>query len=146
MSAIAVIGGTGLERLPAEYTLQPEVVETRFGRAAITRAQKGDAEFIFLSRHGDQHGIPPHRINYQANIAALVEMGVQRVFATNAVGSLRLDVPPGSYVLLDDFIDFTHARPLTMIEGGESVVHTDFSSPNPTVLPSAWPCVKQPSS
>ena len=129
MSGVAIIGGTGLERLPPEYTVEPGVVETRYGRAAIVRARLGDAEFIFLSRHGETHGIPPHAINYRANIAALVELGVQRVLATNAVGTLRLDVPPGSYVLLDDFIDFTRARPLSFFEDSEGVVHTDFSEP-----------------
>jgi 5'-methylthioadenosine phosphorylase len=126
---VAVIGGTGLEKLPADYTVKRETIETRFGRAVIVRAQKEDADFLFLSRHGEAHGIPPHEINYRANIAALVDLGVRKVLATNAVGSLRLDVPPGSYVLLDDFIDFTRARPLSFLEGGEGVVHTDFSEP-----------------
>jgi 5'-methylthioadenosine phosphorylase len=129
MTDIAIIGGTGLETLPAEYATERSVVETRFGNAAIIRARAGDSEFLFLSRHGDTHGIPPHRINYRANIAALVDLGVQKVLATNAVGSLRLDVPPGSYVLLDDFVDFTRARPLSFLEGDEGVVHTDFSEP-----------------
>lgn len=133
MSTVAIIGGSGLERLPTEYNIEPLVVETRFGRAVAARARRSGFEVIFLSRHGETHGLAPHKINYRANIAALVELGVERVLATNAVGSLRDDLPPGSLILLDDFLDFTRGRPLTFWEGIEHapspVVHTDFSEP-----------------
>ncbi len=133
MSGLAIIGGTGLETLPAEYALERFSVQTRFGPAAVARASRAGAEpVIFLSRHGEQHGIAPHAINYRANIAALVELGVTRALATNAVGSLRLDLQPGSLVLLDDFIDFTRGRPTSFwADTGEadSVVHTDFTEP-----------------
>jgi 5'-methylthioadenosine phosphorylase len=133
MYRVAVIGGTGMERLPPDYEVEPLPVETRFGRAAAARARRGAEEFLFLSRHGEAHGIPPHRINYRANIAALVDLGVTRVLATNAAGSLRLDLPPGSLLLLDDFIDFTRGRPLSYWDDAPdvsaSVVHTDFSQP-----------------
>jgi len=133
MPSIGIIGGTGLERLPPEYSAEPLRVETRFGAAAAVRAKRGAEEFLFLSRHGETHGIPPHRVNYRANIAALAELGVTCVFATNAVGSLRLDLPPGSFLLLSDFIDFTRARPFSYWDdhpdAPASVVHTDFSRP-----------------
>lgn len=133
MSTVAIIGGSGLERLPTEYSIEPLVIETRFGRAVAARARKSGLEVIFLSRHGETHGLAPHKINYRANIAALVELGVERILATNAVGSLRLDLPPGSLILLSDFLDFTRGRPLTFWEGVEHapspVVHTDFSEP-----------------
>jgi 5'-methylthioadenosine phosphorylase len=133
MSTIAIIGGSGLERLPTEYSIEPLVVDTRFGRAVVTRARKSEMEVIFLSRHGETHALAPHKINYRANIAALVELGVERVLATNAVGSLRAELTPGMLLLLDDFLDFTRGRPLTFWEGVEHapspVVHTDFSEP-----------------
>src|SRR5262245_35503585 len=105
MPLTAIIGGTGLETLPSEFRTETLTVDTRFGAATAVRASSGDREIVFLSRHGADHGLAPHRINYRANIAALVELGVTRVLATNAVGSLRLDLPPGSLVLLSDFID-----------------------------------------
>jgi 5'-methylthioadenosine phosphorylase len=75
----------------------------------------------------------PHEIDYRANIAALVELGVTRILATNAVGSLRLDLPAGSLVVLDDFIDFTRSRPLSYwdsaINPAPEVTHSDFSTP-----------------
>src|SRR5437588_3254898 len=87
----------------------------------------------FLSRHGADHSLAPHEIDYRANIASLVQLGVSRVFATNAVGSLRTDLPPGSLVLLDDFIDFTRHRQLTywnsQPDRPKGVIHTDFSKP-----------------
>ena len=98
MSRIAIIGGTGLEKLPPEYETTAEAVDTRWGAATITRAKLHGDEFIFLSRHGAKHGIAPHLINYRANTAALVDLGVTDVFATNAVGSLRRSLPglPGA--------------------------------------------------
>lgn len=133
MSVCALIGGTGLERLPPDWSAEPLRIETRFGVATAVRARRGAERFLFLSRHGETHGLAPHRINYRANIAALVEWGVTRVLATNAVGSLRLDLPPGSFVLLSDFLDFTRARPLSYWDdhpdSPAAVVHTDFSEP-----------------
>ncbi len=150
----AIIGGTGLERLSPEYRAETQTVDTPFGRAAVVRASLDTQDLIFLSRHGETHGLAPHLINYRANIAALVQLGVTRVLATNAVGSLRLDLLPGSLVLLSDFIDFTRRRPLSYFDPPEavasdqssvisdqssvishhspltpSVIHTDFSEP-----------------
>jgi 5'-methylthioadenosine phosphorylase len=130
---VAIIGGTGLESLPADYTFEPFTVTTPFGDASLVRVAQGSDRFVFLSRHGAAHGLAPHQINYRANIAALAQIGVTRVLATNAVGSLRLDLLPGALVLFDDFIDFTRARPLTFWQdhptAPEGVVHTDFSTP-----------------
>lgn len=140
---LAIIGGTGLETLPAEYHsayhIEPLTINTPFGEAAVSQVLQTNTgnEFLFLSRHGATHGLAPHQINYRANIAALVQLGVERVFATNAVGSLRKDLPPGSLVLLDDFIDFNRSRPLSYWDDHPArpaalqgqVVHTDFSKP-----------------
>src|ERR1044071_6015608 len=127
---IAIIGGTGFEQLPPEIFAEPLTLETRFGQASVLSVSYNYVEpykLYFLSRHGATHGLAPHQINYRANIAALVELEVKSVFATNAVGSLRRDLPPGSLVLLDDFLDFTRQRPLTYFTEGESWQHFDFS-------------------
>jgi 5'-methylthioadenosine phosphorylase len=129
----AIIGGTGLEQLGPEFITSALIVDTLFGPVPVTTAKHGEQNLVFLSRHGVDHSIAPHQIDYQANIAALTELGVTHVFATNAVGSLRTDLPPGSLVLLDDFIDFTHHRKSSYWDGHPhspgSVVHTDFSIP-----------------
>src|SRR5258706_5155348 len=113
MSELAIIGGTGMERLPPEFHITELEIETPFGAVPIFRAASGEMEFVFLSRHGSTHGIAPHQINFRANIAALSKLGVTRTIATNAVGCLRMDLTPGSLAILDDFIDFTRNRPAT---------------------------------
>lgn len=134
---IAVIGGTGFDQLPPEIFAEPVEVKTRFGAALVLSLSNNYVEpykLYFLPRHGLTHGLAPHQINYAANIAALEALQVKYVFATNAVGSLRHDLPPGSLVLLDDFIDFTRTRPLTYYSTGEEWQHTDFSTPYDLVL------------
>ncbi len=130
---IAIIGGTGLETLEGDFSLRDHVIKTVFGDAKVSIMNDGQTEFVFLSRHGATHSLAPHEINYQANIAALVELGVTRAFATNAVGSLRLGITPGSIVIYDDFIDFTKNRAVSYWqnhpERPDGVVHTDFSTP-----------------
>jgi 5'-methylthioadenosine phosphorylase len=129
---IAIIGGTGFEQLPPEIFAEPIELDTRFGKARVLSVSNNYVEpykLYFLSRHGVEHGLAPHQINYAANIAALEALEVSFAFATNAVGSLRLDLPPGSLVLLDDFIDFTRHRPLSYYENTEQWCHTDFSTP-----------------
>ena len=130
MYKAAIIGGTGLEKLPPEYTVKERLLENRFGAARVHQVALPEGELIFLSRHGGSHGIAPHDINYRANIQALSDLGIKRILASNAVGSLRLDLVPHSLVALDDFIDMTRARPLTLFDdlaGG--IRHTDFSEP-----------------
>lgn len=134
---IAIVGGTGFETLPSEIFAEPLDVATRFGPTRVLSVSNNYVEpykLYFLSRHGGTHGIAPHQINYRANIAALVELGVRYVYATNAVGSLRLDLPPGSLVLMDDFIDFTRSRPLSYYADGETWAHVDFSAPYSPLL------------
>ncbi|HVN56071.1 MAG TPA: S-methyl-5'-thioinosine phosphorylase [Anaerolineaceae bacterium] len=131
---IAIIGGTGFNRLPGIH-FEPEIVATPYGQALVYRAVerslfKPELELIFLSRHGVEHTIPPHRINYRANLKALAMLGVERILATFAVGSLRIDIPPLSLVALDQFLDFTQGREHTFYEGGKSgVVHVELTEP-----------------
>jgi 5'-methylthioadenosine phosphorylase len=134
---VAIVGGTGFETLPPEIFAEPLDIDTRFGPARVLSVSNNYVEpykLFFLSRHGVTHGLAPHQINYRANIAALVELGARYVLATNAVGSLRLDLPPGSLVLMDDFIDFTRNRPLSYFAEGEEWSHVDFSAPYSPLL------------
>jgi 5'-methylthioadenosine phosphorylase len=129
---IAIIGGTGFETLPPDIFAESIDLETRFGSARVLSVSDNYTEpykLYFLSRHGAGHGLAPHQINYRANIVALQELGVQSVFATNAVGSLRLDVPPGNVVLFDDFLDFTRHRDISLFTEHDRWRHTDLSVP-----------------
>jgi 5'-methylthioadenosine phosphorylase len=126
--SLAIIGGTGLYDLsgPAEA----EVISTPYGEAAFFRAALDGHKVIFLARHGAGHSMPPHRVNYRANIWALHALGVREVVATQAVGSLNPHMAPGHFVLLSQFIDWTKCRPATFFDGEESpVVHVDVTNP-----------------
>ena len=137
---IAIIGGTGFEQLPPEIFAEAIEIETRFGVAKVLSVSNNYVEpfkLYFLSRHGASHGLAPHEINYHANIAALQELDVAYAFATNAVGSLKLSIPPESLLLVDDFLDFNRNRPLTYFSHGDKWHHTDFSVPYSPILRSA---------
>ncbi len=128
MLQVAIIGGTGFGAALVEGT--PEIVETEYGPASLTRADlSGGPELLFLARHGAGHSLPPHRINHRANIAALRDLGVNAVFATTAVGSLRPEIAPGDFVVLDDFLDFTKGEVVTFYGEPGGVRHTDFVHP-----------------
>ncbi|PSR27636.1 MAG: 5'-methylthioadenosine phosphorylase [Sulfobacillus thermosulfidooxidans] len=132
MMKIAVIGGTGVYDSSWLASSQELRVETPYGPVEIIQGQvnqKGDAVY-FLNRHGTHHQIPPHLVNYRANIWALKHVGVERIMATAAVGSLNVAMPPGNVVLCDQFLDFTKSRVSTFFEGGpQGVVHTDMTEP-----------------
>lgn len=126
---IAIITGSGLEdcRLGA---CEPIAVETAYGRVALEYSPLAEAEVYLLPRHGRDHAVPPHRINYRANIAALATLGCRTIVATNAVGSLRRAFAPGDFVLPDQFIDCTKNRPFTFFDGEDGLVeHVDVSQP-----------------
>lgn len=134
---VAIIGGTGFDSAPPEIFAESVEVETRAGKVSLLSLSHNYVEpnkIYFLPRHGSDHSIPPHQINYAANILALQELEVGYIFATNAVGSLRKDIPPGSLVLFDDFIDFTSQRPKTLFAPGEPWRHTDFTEPYSRLL------------
>lgn len=124
---LALIGGTGMSHLPGFTVERKRSVDTRFGEATIIEGQLNGVPLIFLPRHGEGHTLPPHRINYRANMLALQECGVTRIIATAAVGSLNQAMKPGDFVLVSDFIDFTRERPLTIFDHPGEVVHRDFT-------------------
>ena len=128
MLTVAVIGGTGFSKALAGG--EPEKRETEYGQASLTRAALDDnMTLLFLARHGAGHTLPPHHINHKANIAALRDLGVDAVFATTAVGSLRPEIKPGDFVILDDFLDFTKGEVVTFFSEPGQVRHTDFVHP-----------------
>jgi 5'-methylthioadenosine phosphorylase len=112
----AIITGTGIYEIPG-ITFKPERIDTPFGTAQVYLGEKDGFEIAFLARHGIDHSTPPHKINYLANIKALQMLGVKRVLATYAVGSINRELPPTSLVLLSDFLDFTNNRPLSFYNG-----------------------------
>jgi len=134
-TAMAFIGGTGLYHLNLEVELAPVKVNTEYGEVQLFQGNYKNADIYFMARHGGAHSVPPHLVNYRANISALKLLGVQQVFATAAVGSLQKVIPPGSLVVIDQFIDFTKNRSSTFFSGkNKPVVHTDFTEPYCPVL------------
>ncbi|MDI3481203.1 MAG: 5-methylthioadenosine phosphorylase [Tepidanaerobacteraceae bacterium] len=124
----AIIGGTGVYDLSLES--RAETVETKYGTVQVDIVKAGDKEVAFLARHGKDHSVPPHLINYRANMKALKELGVKYVYASAAVGSCNSRFAPGDIVVITDFIDFTKTRLATFYDGGEEgVAHVDMSDP-----------------
>ena len=127
---VGVIGGTGVYD-PAWLTESFErEVETPYGTTRVTGGHTEGRLVYFMNRHGAGHRVPPHRVNYRANLWALRKLGIQVVVATTAVGSLRRTIAPGTLLLADQFLDFTKNRIGTFYDGGDDgVVHTDMTSP-----------------
>ncbi|MBC2721172.1 S-methyl-5'-thioinosine phosphorylase [Desulfosporosinus sp.] len=125
----ALIGGTGLEHFA--LTEQRVIsVETPYGTVRPVIGKLGKQDLVFMSRHGQDHATPPHLVNYRGNSWALRELGVRKVVATAAVGSLSPQHRLGDLVLLDQFLDFTKSRPQTFFEGGQQgVLHVDMTEP-----------------
>ena len=127
---LAIIGGSGLYDLPGLADTRWETVDTPWGAPSdqIFRGRLGDAELAFLPRHGRGHRIPPSEVNYRANIAALKSLGATDVLSLSAVGALRADLPPGTFVLVDQFIDRTFARAKSFFGTG-MVAHVSMAQP-----------------
>jgi len=128
---LAIIGGSGLTRLSTLAVAHREVVRTPYGEpsSALLFGQIAGRDTVFLARHGHGHTIPPHRVNYRANIWALKASGATAVLAVASVGGIR-DVVPGELVLPDQLIDYTHDRDISFFDGGDrKVVHVDFTHP-----------------
>lgn len=129
---LAIIGGSGLTQLANLSVIRREVVRTPYGEpsGALTFGQLCAQPVVFLARHGYGHTIPPHRVNYQANLWALREAGVSEIISVASVGGIRSDLCPGSLVVPDQIIDYTWGRKSTFHENSdEPVVHIDFTEP-----------------
>ena len=127
---IAVIGGTGVYDPEIVENVREVKVYTPFGAPSdlVTLGTYKGRKVAFIPRHGKGHQIPPHRINFRANIWALKELGVRQIVASSAVGSLREDYAPGDFVVTDQFIDRTKGRPDTFYEGGR-LCHISSADP-----------------
>lgn len=127
MPRIAIIGGSGLEGLlQGSRTVQ---LETPYGPAPpISLGPIGKEEVAFLPRHGPRHDLPPHKVNYRANLSALKQLQTQRVIATNAVGAINVSYSPGDLVVAEDILDLTKSRTSTYFDSAP-VTHVDVSQP-----------------
>ncbi|MEM2866833.1 MAG: S-methyl-5'-thioadenosine phosphorylase [Candidatus Hadarchaeales archaeon] len=126
---VGVIGGTGFYQLGLSEGRWRRV-RTPYGTVETLVGGLGPKRVAFLPRHGRRHEAPPHRVNYRANLWALHSLGVRRILAVSACGSLNPRMKPGELVLLDQFLDFTKSRTSTFHEGGkEGVVHVDLTEP-----------------
>ena len=129
---IGVIGGTGLRKIEGLNITNESLVDTPYGKPSdkIIIGKLDNRDVAFLPRHGDGHTIPPHLINYRANIYALNTLGVKAIFGIATVGSIPIAINPGSIVFPHQIIDYTYGRDHTFFDGiKNSVSHIDFTSP-----------------
>lgn len=130
MVKIGLIGGTGVYDPALLSNVSEETINTNYGTVKVKIGEYKGIKVAFLPRHGEDHAVPPHKINYRANIAAMKKIGVERLLATGAVGSLNLEMRPGEFVLVDQFLDFTKIRIQTFFDDDKSgVVHVDMTDP-----------------
>src|SRR5688572_6388059 len=130
MSRIGIVGGSGLYHLDGLTDTRWERVDSPFGAPSdeLLLGRLGDQDIAFLPRHGRGHRIPPHEINFLANIDALKRAGATCLVSVSAVGSLREDLPPGTFVLVDQFVDRTLRGPKTFFGTG-CVAHVSMAHP-----------------
>lgn len=132
MTKLAIIGGTGLTSLVNLHVMRHEVAHTPYGEPSgpLVHGVLEGQEVIFLPRHGSGHTIPPHMINYRANLWALKEAGVKRLLAVAAVGGIHKDLHPAAIAIPDQLIDYTHSRKHTFFEEDlQHVTYIDFTLP-----------------
>lgn len=130
MRRLGLIGGTGLDHFGQPVKSHP--VDTGFGRPSAPPAefQLGGTRVFFIPRHGERHQLPPHAVNYRANVDAFRQLGVEGIIAVNAVGGITPAYPPGALSMPDQLIDYTWGRAHTfsMAEGDE-LLHVEFAAP-----------------
>ncbi len=129
---LAIIGGSGLTQLANLEITHRQVIRTPYGEPSgpLTFGRIQAREIIFLARHGYGHTIPPHEVNYRANIWALHSQGVKDVVAVNSVGGIHARLAPGVIAIPDQILDYTYGRKHTFFEGADRpVTHVDFTHP-----------------
>ncbi|MGM0767190.1 MAG: S-methyl-5'-thioinosine phosphorylase [Pseudomonadota bacterium] len=129
---VGIIGGTGLTTLSGLEITGERELESPWGNpsSSLVEGLLGHQRVIFLSRHGNPHRIPPHQVNYRANLWALQQAGVRTVVGVNAVGGIHPAMGPAHIVIPDQIIDYTWGRGSTFFEGElEAVTHIDFTFP-----------------
>jgi 5'-methylthioadenosine phosphorylase len=132
---IGIIGGSGLYALEGLQDVREERISTPFGEPsdAFVVGRLGDAELVFLPRHGRGHRLNPSEVPYRANIFGMKRLGVEWLISVSAVGSMREEIVPGHVVLVDQFVDRTHQRAATFFENGV-VAHVSVADPVCAVL------------
>jgi len=135
---LAVLGGSGLYEMDGLRDIAELEVDTPYGRPSdvVVRGTLGGTTMLFLPRHGRGHKVPPHQINFRANVCALKKAGATHLVSISAVGSMREEIVPGHLVVPDQFIDLTKRRITTFFEDG-IVGHVPFADPTCTVLGAA---------
>ena len=133
-----IIGGSGLYNIEGFKLIDSLEIDTPFGKPSdrLMLAEIQGQEVVFLPRHGRGHSIPPHKINYRANVYAMKLAGVNRIISISAVGSLKEAIAPGDFVLVDQFIDRTHSRASSFFDG-PIVAHVSMADPVCNCLKSA---------
>lgn len=132
MSPIAIIGGSGLYAIEGFERIETLDDSTCWGTSSspVVRGMVDGVEVLFLARHGIPHSVPPHKVNYRANLQSLYNAGARSIIAVNAVGGINTKMGPEVLVLPDQIIDYTWGREHTFFaEGLDEVVHVDFSYP-----------------
>ncbi len=132
MSAFAIIGGSGFGTFPGLEIQDSQPVETRYGTtsAPLIRGLLNGQPVCFLARHGAEHHLAPHRINYRANIQALADAGCSAVVALGAVGGIHPACPPGTLCVPDQLIDYSYGRVHSFYDDdADGVCHVDFTEP-----------------
>ena len=129
---LAIIGGTGLANLANLVITHRQVMRTPFGEpsGALTFGTIKDQDVLFLARHGYGHTIPPHKVNYRANMIALRDAGATRIVSVSSVGGITDEFTPGTLVVPHQIIDYTHSRDMSYFDGLEHTqMHVDFTHP-----------------
>jgi len=129
---LAIIGGSGLGNIEGLEIIRREIVRTPYGQPSepLIFGNLGGKEVIFLARHGANHTLAPHNINYRANIWALQSVGVKSIISIASVGSIENSIKVGDFVIPHQIIDYTYGRNNTFFDGLENPVkHIDFTYP-----------------
>jgi 5'-methylthioadenosine phosphorylase len=131
MTKIGIIGGSGLYEIKGFTLKGKKSVTTPFGKPSdqYLIGEIDNREVIFLPRHGKKHNIPPHMINYRANIWGFKKLGIERIISVSAVGGIKKGLKPGDIVILDQILDMTKTRKSTFYDGKDGVIHIDFTEP-----------------
>jgi 5'-methylthioadenosine phosphorylase len=132
---IGVMGGSGIYDLDGLRDVEEVSLDTPFGRPSdsFVRGRLGDAQLVFLARHGRGHALLPHEVNYRANVYGMKMLGVEWLLSLSAVGSMRVDIRPGDLVVVDQYFDRTQGRASTFFGGGIAA-HVSFGDPVSPVL------------
>lgn len=128
---IGIIGGSGLYDMDGVSIEKKKQIKTPYGMPSSSYmiGRFADKKVAFLPRHGVRHAIPPHKVNYQANIWGFKKLGVERIIAVGATGSIRKSIKPGSLVITDQIIDVTGGRKSTFFDERDEVFHIDLTEP-----------------